>query len=308
MADKISRSGILSILSLNGAFCLSCSIFCPEGKPKLKPVEEPYVNWKDAPEKFQAHFFNIRHNSDVTSLQERSEVGYEHNMLGVTLQGKILKAMENKQPSVDMELATVLNSYSPTEKNIRILEAIIETIILFGCQTIAIRGNRDDAKYDQKSGINTSNLKAYFQYRVNGGDICLGDHLQNVPRNATYILKTTQNGIISIIRDLIQINIIRDCNTTGGFFSISAEEVRDIGNLEELAVKFRFVDKENQTREEFPVFIVVGDSTAGEIPLKELLSYIFKVGIDPPVKRSQCYNRAGNLSGKIKDVGSRIQW
>ena len=65
--------------------------------------------------------------------------------------------MENKQPSVNMRLVTVLRDR--TEKNVRILQAIIETIIFCGRQNIALKGNRDDAKYDQVSEINTGNFK-----------------------------------------------------------------------------------------------------------------------------------------------------
>ena len=98
--------------------------------------------------------------------------------------------------------------------------------------------------------------------------------MENAPGNVTYI---------SVIRDLIQINIVRDCDTAGGFFSISAEKVRDIDNHEQIAVKFRLVDKENQITEEF---IVVNDGTIVEILLKELLSFVCKVDIDPPLKKS----------------------
>ena len=66
--------------------------------------------------------------------------------------------MENKQPSVNMHLVTVLRDR--TEKNVLILQAIIETIIFCGRQNIALKGNRDDAKYDQVSEINTGNFKA----------------------------------------------------------------------------------------------------------------------------------------------------
>ena len=55
-------------------------------------------------------------------------------------------------------------------------------------------------------------LRPFFNICVDGGDIYLGDHLQNAPRNATYISKTTQREIISI-----------DCNTVCGFFSIFAD-------------------------------------------------------------------------------------
>ena len=55
--------------------------------------------------------------------------------------------MENNQLFVNMQLATVIKDR--TEKYVRILEAIIETIILCGHQNIALRGNRDEVKYDQ---------------------------------------------------------------------------------------------------------------------------------------------------------------
>ena len=81
-------------------------------------------------------------------------------MFGVTLQENILKVMENNQLFVNMQLATVLKDC--TEKYVRILEAINETIILCGHQNIALRGNRDEVKYDQESEINTGNISIHF--------------------------------------------------------------------------------------------------------------------------------------------------
>lgn len=68
--------------------------------------------------------------------------------------------MDNKQSSVNMQLATVLWDRTEKnvwmvetirEKNVLILEAIIETISLYRRQNIVLMGNRDDSKYDQKS-------------------------------------------------------------------------------------------------------------------------------------------------------------
>lgn len=68
--------------------------------------------------------------------------------------------MDNKQSSVNMQLATVLwdrrekNVWmveTMREKNVLILEAIIETISLYRRQNIVLMGNRDDSKYDQES-------------------------------------------------------------------------------------------------------------------------------------------------------------
>ena len=37
-------------------------------------------------------------------------------------------------------------------------------LILSGRQNIAIRVNKDDAKYDEQSGINTRNVEALLQF------------------------------------------------------------------------------------------------------------------------------------------------
>lgn len=58
-------------------------------------------------------------------------------------------------------------------------------------------------------------------------------------------------------------------------FSVSTDKVRDISNHEQLTVTIRFVDNENQIREEFIAFIDVSEGTTGEISSKEMLWFIF---------------------------------
>lgn len=91
-------------------------------------------------------------------------------------------------------------------------------------------------------------------------------------------------------------------------FSVSTDKVRDISNHEQLTVTIRFVDNENQIREEFIAFIDVSEGTTGEISSKEMLWFIFKVGLDPQKTSCHDYYGSGNMPGKIKGVGSRIQW
>ena len=109
-------SGNIYSPSLNGAFCPSCANFRPDNKPKGKLVNEPYINWKKATKQFDAQFFSTRHSSDVASSQKKSRTGYERHMLGLALEENFLKVMENKQSSVNIQLATILRDR--TEKNI----------------------------------------------------------------------------------------------------------------------------------------------------------------------------------------------
>ena len=67
------------------------------------------------------------------------------------------------------------------------------------------------------------------------------------------------------------------------------------------------MDNENQIIEEFIAFIDVSEGTTGEISSKEMLWFIFKVGLDPQKTSCHDYYGSGNMPGKIKGVGSRIQ-
>ena len=89
--------------------------------------------------------------------------------------------------------------------------------------------------------------------------------LKNAPSNATYISKTTQNEVITIIVDSIQRSIVNHCNEDGGWFSLSADEVRDTANNEQLAVTLRYVDKEKNIKENFLSFRDVSADTSGEL-------------------------------------------
>ena len=105
-------------------------------------------------------------------------------------------------------------------------------------------------------------------YYVTGQTV--GMNFNNGPSNATYISKTTQNEVISIIGDSIQRSIVNDCNEAGGWFSLSANEVRDTANKEQLAVTIRYVDKEKNIKENFLSFRDVSADTGGESLSKEL--------------------------------------
>ena len=62
--------------------------------------------------------------------------------------------------------------------------------------------------------------------------------------------KTTQNEIIKIIGDQIQGNILKECHSSGGFFSVASDEVRDLSNKEQLSVTIRFIRSDNIIREQ----------------------------------------------------------
>ena len=100
---------------------------------------------------------------------------------------------------------------------------------------------------------------------------------------------------------------MNECNEAGGGLSLSADKVRDTANKEQLAVIIRYVDKEKNIKENFLSFRDVSADRSGESLSKELLTFIDEAGLDRMKMRSQCYDVAGNMAGKVKGVGPRIQ-
>ena len=190
---------------------------------------------------------------------------------------------------------------------ILLLETIVKTVLLCGQEIIALSGHRYDSQYTNDKNLNTGNFSALLLYRADGGDELLQEHFKNAPSNATYISKTTQNEVISIIGDSIQRSIVNDCNETGGWFSLSADEVRETANKEQLAVTIRYVGKEKNIKENVLSFRDVNADTSGESLSKELLTFIDEAGLDRMEMRSQCYDDAGNMAVNVKGVGPRIQ-
>ena len=261
-------------------------------------ISEPFRNWKKATERFDEHFRTKRHNSgdSSTSRHKLPGTGYESHMNCYIKSQEFLKCCNNQQDNVSVALNKALQERKT--KNMKILETIVDTVLLCGRQNFSLRGHRDDSKHDLDPSLNTGNFKALLKYRANGGDVLLADHIKNAPNNATYTSKTIQNELISIIGDHIQKQIVQECNASGGWFSLSADEVRDVSNKEQLAVTIRFVDSNDKIREEFMSFIDVSEDTTGENLSKELLRLLQYLNLDPNKMRSQCYDGAGNMAGK----------
>lgn len=82
------------------------------------------------------------------------------------------------------------------------LKPIIERLIFLGRQNIALRGHRDDGSIIDISDDpmeNEGNFRELLNFKRLSGNTALENHLKNSEARATYISKTTQNTLISII-------------------------------------------------------------------------------------------------------------
>lgn len=137
------------------------------------------------------------------------------------------------------------------EENRALLIPIIETLIFWGEQELPIRGNDDSgplnlAKPTKKDG----KFCALLRFRENFGHKNLKNHLINSNKNSTYISPSIQNEIIDICGQLIRKNIVTKINKAG-CFSILCDETLDVSGTEKLSMCVRYVDQNNQLREDF---------------------------------------------------------
>ena len=144
------------------------------------------------------------------------------------------------------------------QENRNKLVPIIDTIKLCGRLGISLRGHRGDSQYHPSVGSvsigGVGNFIERLNYRVRGGDKALGEHLKNHNKNTSYISKTTQNELIKLCGEGISDSIITEVKNSK-FYTIIADEAADCSNKEQMSLVLRFLDKDNNIREDCLKFI-----------------------------------------------------
>ena len=189
------------------------------------------------------------------------------------------------------------------KQNRQKLASILKTVIFCGMQNIALRGHRDNSTAPEEG--NRGNFHALLMLRVDAGDDILKDHLEKCGKNAIDTSKTVQNELISLVGGAIKEVIVRKV-AVNKVFSVIADEATDSSNKEQLPLVIRFVDSDNNIREEFVGFQECVEGISGEAVADLILSAVGDLGLDMEHCRGQCYDGAGNMAGKCKGAASRI--
>lgn len=133
-------------------------------------------------------------------------------------------------------------------RNRHIVKCVSEAILFCGRKCIALRG--DNKVLNEDSCGNTGNFLAALQMIVNHDDILK----QHSSRNITYMSHLIQNEIIVIIgQDITLKNLIEEMKAAK-LYSVMADEVTS-HNKEQLALCVRFIQKNNDVREDLTAFI-----------------------------------------------------
>ena len=186
------------------------------------------------------------------------------------------------------------------ERNRATLKEVIKNLIMLGRQNIAIRGHTPE----------DSNFIALLN-RVAASNTILRNHLQNAPRNATYLSLQVQNEIIELCGKRVRNAIVAECNRAQ-CFSLLADEATDTATLEQVCICVRYVHREEngdvEVKEEFLGFKEAPGRTTGEVIANLLLETLedYRVDTTNGKLRGQGYDGASNMSGVRQGVQARV--
>ncbi|EDO44081.1 predicted protein [Nematostella vectensis] len=123
------------------------------------------------------------------------------------------KMMRTDAVPINLQLNNIVQQQ--IARNREILRSLFKTIIFCGKNNIPLRGLRDS---DPTNAALAGNFQALLEFRVDSGDQILEQHLENAPRNATYISKTIQNQMISTVGAHILNNLSQEMRDSKYFF------------------------------------------------------------------------------------------
>ncbi|XP_030751391.1 zinc finger MYM-type protein 1-like [Sitophilus oryzae] len=195
------------------------------------------------------------------------------------------------------------------------LKPIIKTIILCGCQELALRGTNDSGPLTLNSiepVYNDGNFRALLRMRLSCGDKDLIEHIEGQSLNAMYISPIIQNNIIQICGKMIQEQIVSRINKSK-YFSILMDETTDISRIEQLSLCVRYIDSNEQNgnpvyimREDFLQFVQVHSTTGNDLATV-MLECLEELKIDCTYLVGQGYDGAAAMSGSFKGVQAIIR-
>ena len=267
----------------DGVFCKYCSLLVSPTKRKACGgfVNRPQTNW----------------NKTVVAAREHQQ--HEYHMDALAAGKALIHTVENPKHAVD-NLIDNQRLQNITE-NQHILECMVEAVLYCAKQCIGLRG--DIEKVDSPG--NPGNFIAYLKGLAKHDEI-LKAHLFT-PKNpkATYVSPITQNELIDIMGNQIRQEILEEVKEAQ-FFTILADEVT-VHNKTYMPLVLRFVDKNQNIREEFVKFSLLRRITGKAIAQQILTDLVEDLGLETSNLRGQGYDGASNMSSDTKGVQGIIR-
>ena len=185
-------------------------------------------------------------------------------------------------------------------RNRHYIRTIAAVLLLCARQDIALRGHRESS-----DSLNRGNFLEILMLVANHDDIVKRQLVDN-PKNATYVSPSIQNALLNVMGCIIR-KKVASAVQSATYFSILADETKDLSKQEQLTIVLRYVDVHSCIiHESFLSYVHAKSLTASSLS-SYILSILSEYGLDTKWIVSQGYDGASIMSGKLTGVQQRIK-
>ena len=277
----------------DAAYCFACRLFgsssIGNSRPEKAFTSAGFRDWKHATGSYGKLF---THNN---SLSHKQAVVAWKQFKATSQTGSIAEQLWNNRREI-------------IEKNRHYIKTVAEILLLCCQQDVPLRGHDESI-----TSLNKGNFKEFLSLVANH-DPVVAEKLKRGPRNAIYTSPNIQNNIIHIMASIVREQIRTQIHKTG-YYSILADETKDMSKQEQLSLVLRYIDHEHKDQdgvvtpsvvERFLTFVVASNLTAEHLS-KYILDTLSLFNLDVNMIVSQGYDGASVMSGCRAGVQQRIK-
>ena len=142
------------------------------------------------------------------------------------------------------------------------------------------------------------NFVHIINHAIKNGNKVLENHLKTCSKCETFLSATTQNDLLKCCYQVVTEGLLKEVKAIK-IFALIVDEASDISNKEQLSFCLRFVDSNNDIREEFLKFIHCDKGITGRDLFEAVTNTLPEFGLDLMTCRGQLYDGAGGRVGKV---------
>lgn len=246
-----------------------------------------FNNWSKALEKKRGI---VKHNESTTHAS--AESAYRHFMDGLAVDHQLSEEAARAHSQRDRQI----------QRNRSIIQRIFNVVRFLGRLSLPFRGH-DESDQSLNRGV----FRELISYLADHGDLVLKDHLSEAAANATYLSPNSQNEMICIVGQHIQLEIV-DQVKKAGVFTVMMDETTDVSHKEQVAILVRYVHETDTTVavEERLLGVIDTADTTGEALCTLLVDCLTSRDLSVKDIVGQGYDGGANMRGASKGVQARI--
>ena len=269
----------------DAVFCFPCRHFCPPGYGNAEEAftKTGFRRWKKPHGKDGAITKHV--NSQCHKMSIMSWNDYNRNKAAKTSVEQVLNDSYRKK----------------VNENRHYEETVGEIILLTATQNIAQRGHREG---DDVS--NPGNVKKIRQFAAKH-DPVIANRIKNGPKNEKYTSSSTQNEMIETLSYMVLDEIVENFQRPR-FFTMQADESKDVRKTEQLSVVIRFFAEESKTIQECFLTFFPMEALNAESISKATFGKLEQMGLDyKGCLVGMGFDGASVMSGKLGGVQKLIK-